>query len=123
MCFVKGQDFYSAVGIRQFGITDASPYKDDSKDSFPEKYPCIVQNKSQSMSAFFDPISCVEKFSSHFFVFDRFQLRILLHFQNGVEGPLYIPLHASIFISRESVTVMALKYYFYFFLKKALLVF
>lgn len=37
--FVNKQDFYSSIGIRQFGITDATPYKDDSPDSFPVKYP------------------------------------------------------------------------------------
>ena len=36
--FVSGKDFYSVIGIKQFGKTDATPYKDGSPNSFPKKY-------------------------------------------------------------------------------------
>jgi DNA polymerase I-like protein with 3'-5' exonuclease and polymerase domains len=39
--FVSGKDFYSVIGIKQFGKHDATPYKDGSPNSFAKKYPDI----------------------------------------------------------------------------------
>lgn len=36
--FVTGKDFYSTIGILQFNKADATPYKDDSPESFAVKY-------------------------------------------------------------------------------------
>ena len=52
--FVTGKDFYSAIGIKQFGITDATPYKDGSPDSFAEKYKSLRSLvKTYALAAFY----------------------------------------------------------------------
>lgn len=52
--FVQGHDFYSAIGIKQFNITDATPAKDDSPDSFSVKYKSLRNLvKTYSLAAFY----------------------------------------------------------------------
>lgn len=52
--FVSNKDFYSAIGIKQFGTKDANPYKDGSKDSFSVKYPELRDLvKTYSLAAFY----------------------------------------------------------------------
>lgn len=36
--FVQGKDFYSVIGIEQFGKHDSTPFKDGSPNSFAKKY-------------------------------------------------------------------------------------
>jgi DNA polymerase I-like protein with 3'-5' exonuclease and polymerase domains/intein/homing endonuclease len=36
--FVSGKDFYSVIGMEQFGKKDCTPYKDGSSNSFAKKY-------------------------------------------------------------------------------------
>lgn len=52
--FVNGWDFYSAIGIKQFGITDATPHKDD----FGKKYKSLRSKvKTYSLAAFYGATS------------------------------------------------------------------
>jgi DNA polymerase I-like protein with 3'-5' exonuclease and polymerase domains len=52
--FVKGKDFYSAIGARQFNIDDATLYKDDSANSFAVKYKDLRDKiKTYALAAFY----------------------------------------------------------------------
>lgn len=52
--FVKGLDFYSAIGLKQFNIKDAHAFKTDDKDSFSVKYKQLrAEIKTYSLAAFY----------------------------------------------------------------------